>query len=70
MCLDGGSADQHQRMLRAQLRKGMWLATWLSRAMVTTAGRELAPLALAVLPQATGWIARSTRIPHDALLCA
>jgi hypothetical protein len=48
----------------------MWLATWLSRAMVTTAGRELAPLALAVLPQATGWIARSTRIPHDALLCA
>jgi flavin-dependent dehydrogenase len=70
MCLNGGCADQHQRMLRAQLRKGMWLATWLSRAMVTTAGRELAPFALAVLPQATGWIARSTRIPHDALLCA
>jgi flavin-dependent dehydrogenase len=70
ICLDGGSADQHQRMLRAQLRRGMLLATWLSRAMVSSAGRELAPLTLAVLPQAAGWIARSTRIPHDALLYA
>ena len=70
MCLDGRSPDQHQRMLRDQLRKGMLMATWLSRAMVTTAGRELAPLALAVLPQATGWIARSTRIPTWALRSA
>lgn len=68
MCLDGGSADQHQQLLRAQLRRGMSIATCLSRAMVTAAGRTLAPLALAVLPQAIGWIAESTRIPHDALL--
>jgi flavin-dependent dehydrogenase len=68
--LDGGSADQHQRMLRAQLRRGMSTATWLSRAMVTNAGQALAPLAFAVLPQAIGWIAKSTRVPHDALLCA
>jgi flavin-dependent dehydrogenase len=70
MCLDGGSADQHQRMLRAQLRKGMLMATWLSQAMVTAAGRALAPFALAVWPQATGWIARSTRIPNWALRSA
>jgi hypothetical protein len=48
----------------------MLMATWLSRAMVTTAGRELAPLALGMLPQAIGWIAKSTRIPHHALLSA
>jgi menaquinone-9 beta-reductase len=70
MCLDGRSADQHQRILRAQLGKGMFIATSLSRAMVASVGRELAPLALAVLPQAVGWIAKSTRIPHDALLSA
>jgi flavin-dependent dehydrogenase len=68
MCLDGKTADEHRRRLRAQLSKGMFIATWLSRAMVTSAGRELAPLALGLLPQAIGWIARSTRIPHDALL--
>jgi len=66
--LDGRSPDQHQRMLRAQLRRGMSTATWLSRAMVTNAGRALAPLALGVLPQAIGWIAEWTRIPLDALL--
>jgi flavin-dependent dehydrogenase len=70
MCLDGRSADQHQRVLRAQLRKGMFIATRLSRAMVASAGRELAPLALGLLPQAIGWIANSTRIPGDALLSA
>lgn len=68
MCLDGRSADQHQRLLRAQLGKGMFIATWLSRAMVASAGRGVAPLALGVLPQAIGWIAKSTRIPHDTLL--
>jgi flavin-dependent dehydrogenase len=70
MCLDGRSADQHQRTLRAQLGKGMFTATWLSRAMVTSAGRELAPLTLGLLPQAIGWIATSTRIPPNALLSA
>jgi flavin-dependent dehydrogenase len=70
MYLGGGSAGQYQRTLRAQLKKGMLMATWLSQAMVTTAGRALAPLALTVLPQATGWIARSTRIPNWALRSA
>jgi menaquinone-9 beta-reductase len=68
MCLDGRSADQHQRVLRAQLGKGMSIATWLSRAMVASAGRGAAPIALGLLPQAIGWIAKSTRIPHDAIL--
>jgi menaquinone-9 beta-reductase len=68
MCLDGGRADQHQRVLRTQLRKGMLMATWLSRTMVPTAGRALAPLALAVWPQGISWVAESTRIPRDALL--
>jgi menaquinone-9 beta-reductase len=66
--LDGRSADQYHRMLRSQVRKGMLVATWLSRAMVCTAGLKLAPFALGVLPKAIGWIAESTRIPHDALL--
>jgi len=67
MCIDGKTADQHRRRLRAQLGKGMFIATWLSRTMVTSAGRELAPLALGLLPQAIGWIAKSTRIPHEAI---
>jgi menaquinone-9 beta-reductase len=70
MCLDGSTADQHRRTLRAQLRKGMLMATWLSQAMVSAAGRGLAPLALGALPQAIGWIAGSTRIPDWALRSA
>jgi flavin-dependent dehydrogenase len=67
MCLDGRSADQYQRVLCAQLGKGMFMATGLSRAMISSAGRQLAPLALGLLPQTIGWVAKSTRIPHDAL---
>ncbi len=67
MYLGGASADQYHRILNAHLSRGMRLATALSRAMVMGAGRALAPVGLAILPGATKWIARSTRIPEKAL---
>jgi flavin-dependent dehydrogenase len=71
MSLAGETADEYHRVLEGQLKKGMWVATALSRAMVSSAGRKMAPLALALLPGAIGWIAKSTRIPDTAmnLLC-
>jgi menaquinone-9 beta-reductase len=67
MCVAGESADQYHQALHAHLRRGMGLATALSRAMITSAGRTLAPIALSVFPGATGWIAKATRIPQTAL---
>jgi flavin-dependent dehydrogenase len=67
MALSGQSADDYHRALREHLSGVMRLATLLSRAMVTGAGRWLAPAGLAVFPQAMNWIAASTRIPERAL---
>jgi flavin-dependent dehydrogenase len=67
MCLGGASAEEYQRTLHAHLSRGMRLATALSRAMVTGAGRALAPMGLAIFPNAMSWIATSTRIPDKAL---
>jgi flavin-dependent dehydrogenase len=67
MYVGGASADEYHRTLRAHLSRGMRLATALSRTMVTAAGRALAPVGLAVFPNAMSWIARSTRIPESAL---
>jgi flavin-dependent dehydrogenase len=69
MYMRGDSADQYNRALYAQLKSGMSLATLLSRAMVSFAAREVAPLGLALFPWAIGRIARSTRIPGGALFC-
>jgi menaquinone-9 beta-reductase len=68
MSMSGKSPDQFHRVLSKQLTSGMSLAVLLSRAMLSSAGRELAPLVLAALPRAMGWIAESTRIPGHALL--
>jgi flavin-dependent dehydrogenase len=68
MYLAGQSPDQYQRTLHAQLSPAMSLATGLSRAVVTRAGRSLAPFALSIFPHALRWIAASTRIPTPALL--
>jgi hypothetical protein len=68
MYMAGESTHEYERCLQMQLNRGMSLATWLSRAMVTAAGRELAPFGLSLFPQALGWIAASTRIPERALL--
>jgi flavin-dependent dehydrogenase len=68
MYVAGKSPDQYHEILSAQLKRGMSLATMLSRLMVSSAGRCVAPPALSVLPQAVGWIARSTRIPETAVL--
>jgi menaquinone-9 beta-reductase len=67
MYLTGESADAYHQALRAQLRRSVSLATQISRAMVTRFGRNLAPLALSLLPGAMRWIATSTRIPATAL---
>lgn len=64
----GKSADQYYRELYTQLNGGMSLATWVSRAIMTSAGRELAPLALSLFPQAIRWIAASTRVPEHAFI--
>ncbi|MGA7108983.1 MAG: NAD(P)/FAD-dependent oxidoreductase [Terracidiphilus sp.] len=62
MYLSGKSADEYVGTLRAQLGGSMRLATGLSRAMVTSAGRHLAPIGLSLIPQGLRWIAASTRI--------
>jgi len=67
MYLTGASADRYQKTLHAHLGRSMRLATVLSRAMVTGAGRALAPIGLSIFPGAMNWIARSTRIPEKAL---
>lgn len=68
MYMDGKPVEEFNRVLRAQLGKGMSVATMLSRAMVTELGRRLAPLGLLALPDAMSRIASSTRIPEKALL--
>jgi menaquinone-9 beta-reductase len=67
MYLGAKSPVKYQQDLRGQLRRGMSLATLLSRAMVSRSGQALAPVALAALPRVIDWIARSTRIPEGAL---
>ena len=66
--LAGEEPDLYYRSLRSQLSRSMRLATWLSRAMVTGAGRSLAPFGLSIFPEAMGWIAASTRVPEQALV--
>jgi len=66
--LAGSTADQYLAQLRSQLKRPMWLATWLSRAMVTAPGRGIALLALPFFPKPLRWIAASTRIPAPTLL--
>jgi flavin-dependent dehydrogenase len=65
--LSGQSVAAYNRVLTAQLRPGMRLATWLSRAMVSLPGRSLAPIAFKRFPNSLQWIATSTRIPPEAL---
>jgi flavin-dependent dehydrogenase len=68
MFLCGASAADYNRSLRAQLTRSMALATWLSRAAVTGAGRRAALSVLPRLPNLLCWIAASTRIPQSSLV--
>jgi flavin-dependent dehydrogenase len=68
MYLTGESVDEFYRKLHAQLRRGMLLATWGSRAMVTGAGHIFTPFFYSLFPNAMRWMAASTRIPEQALL--
>jgi len=70
MFMAGCGPAQYQRVLNHQLKRSMWVATRLSRAMVSRSGRELAPFVISFLPQPIAWIARSTRIPEQALVPA
>ncbi|HWG20041.1 MAG TPA: FAD-dependent monooxygenase [Terracidiphilus sp.] len=67
MFLEGASPEDYQRRLAGQLRRGMTIATALSRAMASPAARRVAPAALALLPPGIRWIAGATRIPGYAL---
>jgi flavin-dependent dehydrogenase len=68
MFLAGAREDEFHRRLHKQLRRGMSLATLISRAMVTGAGRMMMPHSLSLYPNTMRWIAASTRIPEWALL--
>jgi menaquinone-9 beta-reductase len=68
MYLDGKNANDYRRCLVQQLSGGMRVASALSRSMVTSGVRILAPFLLAMIPGAMGRIALSTRIPERALL--
>jgi menaquinone-9 beta-reductase len=65
MYLACASPDRYHQTLQTHLRRNMWLATALSRTMVTGFGQVLAPAGLSLFPSAMNWIARSTRIPED-----
>jgi flavin-dependent dehydrogenase len=68
MYLAGANADEYNRVLRAQLGRSVSLASWISRAMVSGAGRNLAVLGTSLFPASMRWIAASTRVPARALL--
>jgi len=68
MFVEGQSAADYNRALRMQLTGPMNLATWLSRAAVTAAGRATALAALTLAPNAMCWVAESTRIPQSSLV--
>jgi flavin-dependent dehydrogenase len=68
MFLAGSSPADYNRALRAQLTRPMNLATLLSRAAVTGAGRTAALAALTLAPNAMRWVAESTRIPQSSIV--
>jgi flavin-dependent dehydrogenase len=68
MYLAGHTAEAYSRALRAQLARSMTIATGLSRAAVTGAGRAAALAALSLAPGIMRWVAASTRIPQSSLV--
>jgi flavin-dependent dehydrogenase len=67
MILRGEPLEAFNTRLGGQLKSGMNLALWLSRAMVCGAGRAMAVPAMALRPGAMRWIAERTRVPKNAL---
>lgn len=68
MHLLGRGPDEYTNELHGQLRRSMGLATWISRAMVTGAGRVATPAVLSILPGAMRSIAAATRVPQSVHL--
>ena len=67
MILRGETVGEFNNQLGGQLRRGMDLALWLSRTMVSGAGRALAVPAMRMRPSAMRWIAERTRVPESAV---
>ena len=65
--LEGKTPASYYKQLRAELSRGMSLATLLSQAMVSAPGRALAPFALSLFPGVMPRIALNTRIPEHAM---
>jgi flavin-dependent dehydrogenase len=68
MYLAGRTAEEYNSTLNPQLGGRVSLATWISRAMVTAAGQDIALLGASLFPGAMRWIAASTRVPARELL--
>ena len=68
MCVACKFPSHYHAELKDQLRRGVWTATLLSRAMCSEMGQQLAPMVIPFLP--IGRIAQMTRIPDAALLPA
>ncbi len=68
MYVEGRSPDDFLQSVTDQLRPGMRVASALSQSMITSAGRTIAPTALALIPGMMSWIVNQTRIPGCALL--
>lgn len=67
MYLSGRTPDEYLACLRGHLHSGMRIASALSRILVTSAGRMIAPSCLSLVPGMMGWIAAQTRIPDRVL---
>jgi flavin-dependent dehydrogenase len=67
MILRGEAVETYNSRLGAQLQSGINLALWLSRAMVSSAGRALAVPTMNARPGAMRWIAERTRVPKNVL---
>lgn len=70
MFLAGRSSAEYTAALRAQIRRRMSLAAWLSQACVSPIGRAAALKFLPLAPVLLRWIAAATRIPTSSLLAA
>lgn len=66
--LAGKSSADYTSALRAQIRRQISFATWLSQACVTSAGRAAALTFLPLAPVLLRWIAALTRIPSSSLV--
>jgi menaquinone-9 beta-reductase len=68
--LAGGTADEFQQRLAADVGGQVHRATWTSRLLVRRPGQMAAGAAVRLLPDIVAGLARATRIPGDCIRCA